>query len=691
MFRCALAQSYLGAITYNCGQDKMLRVSRATTVIVLVIAVTMPSTQLVSYPCQSSSAVQAGVQAEQLLPDVELTQAPDVVINGTVQQEFSWEHSALPNDGVVSLNWTHSSGTLIHIRTSLGFLLPESLDFIYFQQSFDWNGASRPSDAQLKINGSITCTGSFNSSEDILMFGVYAYLIDPLGNWGGIHGSLPVSVGPFAATVCDLDFFDIFGAFSDSGIVTLAVGLSPLHNFLSYNGTEPYRSYNGSVVASFSRLRLDVLIEDDEPTSEPLEPVFNETYGSSVRDIFPDTPAEYANASDRFVEMATDDQGMIYALVNSEPDYPYGYQNGHDFAWETLLKYDPQLNLVWTTRNTNLTWGYDIEAAGGYIYTTGIILRASGGGDVYVSKWTLDGYKVWDAFWDSGGREYGYSVAVAANNSVYVSVVTFPGYGRTGNSALLKLDGSGTILWSRTGGELGPIAHEMEFVGGELLFLYASSVNHVELLESSFVIEELAAADDFAVDDVGNIYTCDITHMPAEVNWDSVTGRACVFEKIGPSGNSLWNCSFSIIYSDVWYELLVSIALTPLRDGSLVALIGGEYSREYHLVMIEANGRYLRHRLVFANANHDWRVRDPYPYYMDEEMSMCSIDTGFVYLGATVLESGTWESDIRVLGYELSVHQSDSGPVIVAVVSSTSVLIVVAAVWYLRKPQQSPP
>ncbi len=669
----------------------MLRVSRAATVFVLLVAVTLPTPQLVAYPSQSSSAVLAGLEAEQMLPDVELTQTPNVIINGTASEEFSWDHWALPDDGIVTLNWTHTPGTVIHIRPQSEYPLPASLDFICFTRSFEWSGGSLPEAGQVTLNMSIVCTGSFNSSEGWRMSRVYVWMIDSSGIWERIYVSRTEDLESFTLKELGLSYFSVLPIFSNPGVITLAIGLSPLSDFMSYNGTEPYQYYSGSVLASFSQLRLDVLIDDEESPSERLEPLFNETYGSSVREVFPDVPEEYANASDRFVEMATDDQGMIYALVNSESDYYHRLEIGHYFAWETILKYDPQLNLLGTTRNANLTHGYDIEVAGGYIYTTGTVSGASGGYDAYVTKWTLAGEKVWDAIWGSDDRESGRAVAVAANGSVYVSIFGYSYQTWEQYSALLKFDGNGEFLWNQSYRQLGFGAEDMAMVDGSLILFEEYSVGRVAWLDSSIVVEDLATAWIFAVDDGGSIYTCYATNEPAMPSWGLVTGRACVFEKMEPSGSRLWNCTFSIIYSNIWYEVLVPISLTPLRDGSLLALIGVMHTGEYYMVLIRADGEYQWERLIFRSHDYLLVVGDKILYYyLDTEMVLCSASTGLVYLGVTVDSSSIGAPDSLMLAYGFALPQSDLAPVIVAVASGANVLIVVAALWYLRKHQRSP-
>lgn len=77
--------------------------------------------------------------------------------------------------------------------------------------------------------------------------------------------------------------------------------------------------------------------------------------------------------------------------------------------------------------------------------------------DLYVTKWSDVGSKIWTRIWGSAGNEYGYGVAVDSAHNVYVAGHSDSAFGGESNSGgwdscLTKLSVDGSNLWTRMWG-----------------------------------------------------------------------------------------------------------------------------------------------------------------------------------------------------------------------------------------------
>ncbi|MGY5876418.1 MAG: hypothetical protein RTU30_11790 [Candidatus Thorarchaeota archaeon] len=212
----------------------------------------------------------------QMLPDPDLTNSPNIVVNGTHQNRFKWAHST--NDGV-NLSWTHEPRMVYSWKpaTTDSFLLldqPQVCDFVMFTQDFEWIHEEVPLDVNVTIGYAVDMTGMFDS--EIFgpsMFKLYIWLIDSSGNWNKIYHSYP----PYSATVTsrhiDLNWFDLQDAWQGmvqdedgyqedpSDILRLAVGIAPLDRFRESTSPSnpypnPYLNYSGTVTAMIKYIEL---------------------------------------------------------------------------------------------------------------------------------------------------------------------------------------------------------------------------------------------------------------------------------------------------------------------------------------------------------------------------------------------------------------------------------------------------
>ncbi|RLI49191.1 MAG: hypothetical protein DRO73_07070 [Candidatus Thorarchaeota archaeon] len=167
----------------------------------------------------------------------------------------------------VSLKWTHQAGDepRFNLLPTIGSDMPDTLDFIYFKQSFEWPYERLPNDVVVSFNFSTYLTGDFASnSRGGLMFKIYVWLIDSSGNWRMIYESYPPYTETIQGRLIDLNWFDILEGWKgmvDTGdgqedptdVLTMAIGLAPTLTFRTDNN---YDHFDGSVEARFSHVKL---------------------------------------------------------------------------------------------------------------------------------------------------------------------------------------------------------------------------------------------------------------------------------------------------------------------------------------------------------------------------------------------------------------------------------------------------
>ena len=170
---------------------------------------------------------------------------------------------------------------------------------------------------------------------------------------------------------------------------------------------------------------------------------------------------------------ATYDYGISVAVDASGAIYVAGYTLGEldgnaSAGWSDifLTKWNVDGTKVWTKQwgTVNSDYGYSVAVdAFGAIYVTGWTYGALDGNtsagerDIFLTKWRADGTKVWTKQWGTASIDYGYSVAVDASGAIYVTGWTtgaLDGNTSTGGSDifLTKWKADGTKAWTKQWG-----------------------------------------------------------------------------------------------------------------------------------------------------------------------------------------------------------------------------------------------
>ena len=629
------------------------------------------------------------------IEDPDFTIEPEVVIEGTSEEFSAGYHKATDeNDfNYVELTWDHTANSSLNFLEVPEYPHPDCLDFIYVYQEFDWLYNDLPRDVGLQVNFSSNLSGSFATEDEAgLMFKLYVWLIDSSGHWITIYESYPPYVGTYQEHRRDLNFFDMHEAFSGmienatgyqldpDDTLQIAIGLAPTLSFEEYSGTSPWEFYNGTVSIKINRIELYGYMDAELDPSLYINPLYNSTWVHFVSEIFPDAPEELENSTNWFEDMTIAPDGSIYILTKVSPSYEYYASERKYFSYQYVLKYTPELELVWAKHNQNDTYGYGIAFHNGYIYTTGKISdrQNTRTADFILTKWSSNGDIIWEKQWGDYCQEIGKSIGVSSDGSIYVWAEHWDYWQQSDSfkSSLLKFNPSGALLWNKTFDFLSysaPSRIQMQkdgFISWNGAIVEKRDYNG----KSLWTIDQKALA--FNLDGDGNIY---ISDCGLGSGTDGKTWQY-MLSKWDADGAKIWQSNHTFIRNDglSWNFTCKSIDVTP--DGSIIALLhGSTYSYDYHLIKFDTEGTLLWDNYI---GDEHW------PYSGAREPLLEIGDNGIAYFGFTRL------GDFR---YEVAVSAFIVGPIttytpktdpsfIAAIIAVTGVTIgIIVIVIYVRK------
>ena len=165
--------------------------------------------------------------------------------------------------------------------------------------------------------------------------------------------------------------------------------------------------------------------------------------------------------------VATSADGSVYISGNTTNSIDGQTNSGN---WDAFVtKYTADGTKVWTLLAGGAGWdsGSSVTtSADGSVYISGTTSGSidgqtnNGNWDVFVTKYTADGTKVWSRMVGGVGSESGGSVATSSDGSVYISGTTvgsFDGqsYNGYGDVFVTKYTADGTKVWTRMVGGVG--------------------------------------------------------------------------------------------------------------------------------------------------------------------------------------------------------------------------------------------
>ncbi|MFW9919380.1 MAG: ABC transporter permease [Candidatus Thorarchaeota archaeon] len=213
-----------------------------------------------------------GVVTNQVVPDPYWSTSPNFEIAGNEPGQFSYAHGDADSAYGAShanLTWNYVAGQGLNFTSDPERQMPDSGDFVYMTQTFNWTYEHLPSDVNITLSFGTTRTGDFAANEEGgLMFRVFLWLIDSSGNWRKIYQSNPPYSGDQISRRIDLNYFDIAAGWrgmieDENGYqedpldeLTIAVGLAPTSNFEDFLGETPWQEYTGSVTVTIVKLEV---------------------------------------------------------------------------------------------------------------------------------------------------------------------------------------------------------------------------------------------------------------------------------------------------------------------------------------------------------------------------------------------------------------------------------------------------
>ena len=561
--------------------------------------------------------------------------AGDVVEMGSAD-EFSYMYDT--EYGHLDLIWDHNPGTEIHTRSPYDPDMPDTMEFVYFKQTVEWEYNVIPLNVNITIDYGIVMTGDFSTNS--LMFRVHAWLIDSSGNWVEIHTSNPsYYYGHISSHVISLNGFDIWDAWggmieNDAGDqedpsdeLTFAIGLAPTDYFVDYYGSTPWLTYDGSLTLTIASFDVWVLLKETLP-EEMIYPLENKTWGSTDR-------------NEMVMEIDVAPDGAIYTVGQ---DSPADFMNPMEDTNLILVKWDSQANVSWARsagNDSGLMVGVGVATYGNYVYTVGYefgINTSTFEVDTVLIKWDSDGNMILNRTYDFAIIDAAFGADIGPDGSLYVVyIVQEQSSPYTMDSYLAKFDSNLEMIWNAS-------ITDFFYVLGQLIgvtddgYIYTTTASQISKWDSegNRVWFRNGTFRCMSVAPNGYAYA---VQMPSMFGFpvEQQEPRLIVWQT---DKEPITNISLANSFGDKWKEEFIPGALTTAVDGNayfwFYTLYDGGIT--HYLAKYDVYGNQIWNRTMSDNT---------YPVSYGVSLGLMDCDaSGRIYMVST---SST--NDIRLLVY----------------------------------------
>ncbi len=333
---------------------------------------------------------------------------------------------------------------------------------------------------------------------------------------------------------------------------------------------------------SFGNGDFDVyLIKTDENGEEE----WNKTYGGTEDD------------RGRSVQQTNDGGYIICGSTKS-------FGNGSNDVY--LIKTDHSGNELWTKTfgGTNLDQGNQVQQTndGGYIICGSTLSSGNRGWEVYLIKTDGNGDSLWTKTFGGIGIEFGKSVHQTTNGGYIISCTTTSFGSGLSDLYLIKTDGNGDSLWTKTfGGPLTDVGKEIQLTtdGGYIITGYKHYYVNGNNVETDFY---LLKTDLNGIEEWSKTYDGSSWDLGGSVHQTNDGGYIILGSLDSPiydlyliktdlNGNEEWNKT----YGGTEYDRGRSVQQT--NDGGYIICGStesfGNGSTDVYLIKTDENGDYI--------------------------------------------------------------------------------------------------
>ncbi len=590
----------------------------------------------------------------ELLPDPLLNGSQSVTIVGS-SDNFVWDHSFGAYNNL-SLIWNHTAGDAVNYRLPSEITpdLPDTNDFIYMEQSFEWPYNEWPGDFEIRSEVSVEFQYDFDYFTARDYFRYYIWVIDSSGDWIMLRESNYYSIYPsnFVTINADPNYMmnqriwggmieDEFGHQEDpSDTVRVAIGLAP--TFAFENDTD---TLTGSVTLKIGS--LSAITSYDEIVDDLVTP----TYEGHI-----DAASQY------FLGLESAPDGSLYSVQTVSS---YETQTGNII----IQKWSPTCVPLWSGYMSGPQYNYArdfVVTDDGSVIVLGYERPTSEGArsTPMIASWNPDGLLSWKILVNSLQDYHVNRLCLTSDGSILIGG-NYDNY--TSESTwvyMAKISLSGEILWLSDWDGYGYdyIAQIIPASDGSFVTRSAygdisrfdNNGNRLQIIDPIDLYINIRSID---LDSYGNIY-----YSYVDYGYPHSDNTGLNIAKLDSSGISLWNSSWGRDWDNALHGIWEGVALKVANDGSIfVAGQTGFNGEIFYIVKWDSSGN--------VTTSVAWSYENMYfsmPTYDNYDILAIG-DNGLVYFPTFTADDT--EALFRVNGFQI-------GPVSLISISDPGVKLV---------------